>query len=608
MTIGRQAVPRRGQGAGMGRGWALALALLAALLAGCGGGGDATAAADSGSGAGRASVQSTASVAALADAPTDSVDAARLAQQASFGATDELIAEIAARGPAKWVAQQIAMTMTSYPALGDSTLDRWTRTDQNWCDGNFAAGTLANVFCWRDQLTATPVAWAFYRQAITGRDQLRQRMALALSHLFPVSDMEVPGTYGIRQWHQMLRQMAFANYRDLLRQVALSPVMGEFLDNANNSKTDPNENFARELLQLFSLGTCLLNHDGTLKGDACQPTYDNATVRNYAHALTGWTYPAGGRNPWCAGTCSDGSNPRYLLGNMLAVPARHDGAARTLLSGRQLAAGSTPAGALEVVLDSLMRHPNLAPRVARRLIQHFVTSNPSPAYVDAVASAFDTGLHAGIGSGSRGDLAATVAAVLLHAEARDPAAIDQPGYGRLREPMQLWTAAMRALDARSDGVWWNWAYGDEMRERPLSPPSVFGHYQPDTPLGSSGLVGTGFDIEDETTSLQRNVLLQYLNFSVGDDVVQLPAPSVAGAIGTVISHDRWLPQVADAAALVDRFDLLLTSRQLTAEQKAVIVAAVAVITPATQGAGWQNRRLRTAAYLVMMAPQFSIVR
>jgi len=629
-SIQQQRPARQGARAGAHGGrWRGALSIAGMLvlttLAACGGGGDALSTASVGSAdfaiagdtatgatatasVGRATTQSVTTIAGGADSPTTTLDAARLAQQASFGATNALISEIAARGPAKWLAQQMVVGISSHPAMGSSAIDRWTSTTQDWCQGNFAAGTLGFAFCWRDYMTATPIAWSFYKQALTGKDQLRQRVALALTDLMPVSDMEVPGSYGLRDWHQMFRDRAFGNYRDLLREVIFSPVMGEFLNNVNNGKTDPNENFARELLQLFTIGTCQLNHDGSLKGGACQATYDNAMVREYAYALSGWTYPAGGSNAGCWTVCDGWKNPRYLSGKMVSVPAQHDSAAHTLLSGVSLPAGSSPERAVERVLDSVMNHPNMGPFIARRLIQQFVTSNPSAAYVDAVATAFETGTYAGFGYSGRGDLYATIAAVLLHPEARDPAYITKPGYGRLREPVQTWTAVMRALDARSDGIWWNWAFGDDMHQRPLSPPSVFSFYASDTPLAGTGLVAPAFGIEDEVSSLARNDLFQYASLGTADGVLQPVAPGVTGSTGTLVSHDRWLPSVADSAALVDQFDLLLTSGQLTTAQKTPIVAALDAIDSSSYGTAWQARRVRVAAYLVMMTPQFSIVR
>ncbi|WP_085315752.1 DUF1800 domain-containing protein [Derxia lacustris] len=580
-------------GAGPARRWIAALCL---ALAACGGGGG-------GGGNSATPVTGAAAVAAAADRPTTSLDAARLAEQASFGPTESLIAGIAASGPLKWIARQMTLPASSYPQLGSEAIDRWTDKNRSWCQANFSAGT----YCWRDYYTATPVAWQFYRQALGNDDQLRQRVAWALSQWLVASDQEVNGTYGLRHWAQLFRDNAFGNYRDLLRAVALSPVMGEFLNNVNNSKTDPNENFARELLQLFSIGTCVLNHDGSLKDGKCEATYDNATVREYAYALTGWTYPAGGASAWCASLCNGWQNPRWLSGAMVAVPAQHDQTVRTLLSGVTLPASRTPEQALDKVLDSIMAHGNLAPFVARRLIQHLVTGNPSAAYVADVASAFEAGSYQGIGSGTRGDLGATVAAVLLHAEARDTAHLTDRGYGRLREPVQLWTGVMRALDAVSDGLWWASAFGGELDQAIYGAPSVFSYYAPDYIPGGADVTAPAFGIEDANTTLKRLSFINYLSFTKSDPVMPASA-TVAGAIGTALSWSRYADSAGDPAALVDRLDLLLTSRQLNATQKQAIVDAVSVINQSTHGADWPAWRVRAAVFLTLAAPQSSIVR
>ncbi|WP_051378402.1 DUF1800 domain-containing protein [Derxia gummosa] len=564
--------------------------------------------ADTGTSAVRATTQSTSSVAAEASVVTTTLDAVRLANQATFGATVADTNSIRTLGPKKWIARQMLATRSVYPDLGSDVIHKRT-TSADWCTETFAAGSSARNYCWRDYYTATPIAWHFYRQAVSGPDQLRQRVAFALSQWLVVSDVEVFNTYGLRDWHQMLRDRALGNYRTLLREVILSPVMGAYLNNVDNGKTDPNENFARELLQLFSIGTCELNADGTLKGGSCQATYDNAKVREYAYALSGWTYPAGGYNYWCPVKCGTWRNPPYFKGQMVAVPAQHDTSARSLLSGVTVAAGATPEAAVERVLDSIMNHPNVGPFVATRLIRHLVTSNPSPAYVQAVATAFDSGDYQGIGTGMRGDLAATVAAVLLHPEARDAAYIKQPGYGRLREPVQAWTSVMRALDARTDGIWFAWSYGKDLGQSPFSPPSVFSYYEPGTPLVGTSLVAPAMGIENESSTLQRMSLLQFATLGAAANGQMVAAtPTVADSTGTFVSHDRWLPYVADSAALVSKLTLYLTANQLTGTQKAAIVAAIDSITPTTYGSYWQTRRIRVATYLVMMTPQFSIVR
>jgi len=534
-------------------------------------------------------------------------EAARLAQQASFGPTEGLISTIATQGATAWIANQMNAAKSVYPMLGTTGIDQWTNTSSSYCQGTVGYASAALATCFRDNYSVVPLGWQMYRQALAGSDQLRQRMALALSQIVVVNEREVEGLYGHRDYQQMLRDNAFGNYRDVLREVALSPVMGDFLNGVNNDKTDPNENFAREFLQLFTIGTCKLNHDGSLAGGSCQPNYDNTVVRNYAYGLTGWTFPAGGASAWCKPKCSGWQNPRFLRGHMVAVDGHQDTTARTLLGGVQLPAGRTGAAALERILDSVMNHQNIGPFVARRLIEQFVTANPSSAYISTVASAFESGSYAGFGAGTRGDLAATIAAVLLNGEARKVDYIWGAGYGRLREPIQLFTATLRAMEASSDAIWFGWTFGDAMGQDPFNPPSVFNYYAPDYALAGTSQVSPAFGIENESSTLMRIQFLWMINNPWILTGQRLDPSAVSGSWGTSISMSKWLSVASDPAALVDRFNLLMTSNQLTASQRQTVIDAVAAWDPA-QDSDYRLHRVRTAAYLTFLSPQFSVIR
>jgi uncharacterized protein (DUF1800 family) len=463
----------------------------------------------------------------------------------------------------------------------------------------------AGANCWRDWFSTEPLLWDFYRNAINGPDQLRQRVAFALQQIVVVSNLEVSGTYGFRNYHNMLLQNAFGNYRQVLKRVTLSPVMGDFLNNANNDKAAPNENFARELLQLFSIGTCELNADGSLKTGRCVNTYDNAAVRNYAYALTGWTYPAGGRASW--GCWPQGLNCTYYGGDMVGAPAFHDANARTLLQGVSKPAGSNPAAALELVLDSLMNHPNTAPFIGKQLIQFLVSSNPTPAYVQRVSTAFASGrFSAGgisFGTGQRGDLAATVAAVLLDAEARGDAPRAATS-GRLREPVLLMTGALRALNGRSDGAALGWWWGDTFRQHVFRPPSVFNYYPPDYPVAGTALVGPAFGIHNANAALERLNYMTYLLDWGGSQ----PEANVPNAIGTQVVLDAFLRDAPNAATLVDRLSRLAVGAALPEPQRTNVVNAVQYWTSSTDSANWQRQRVRTAAYLVFGSPNYQVQR
>jgi Protein of unknown function (DUF1800) len=463
----------------------------------------------------------------------------------------------------------------------------------------------AGASCWRDWYSTTPLSWDFYRNAVTQPDQLRQRVAFALQQIVVVSSLEVSGTYGHRNYQNALLDNALGNYRNVLKKVALSPVMGDFLNNANNDKAAPNENFARELLQLFSIGTCKLNADGTLESGNCVPTYNNEMVRNYAFALTGWTYPAGGRTTW--GCWPQGTNCQYYGGDMVPVAARHDGTARPLLSGVGKAADTNAAGALDRVLDSLMNHPNMAPFIGKQLIQFLVSSNPSPAYVRRVANAFASGSFAAdgrtFGAGQRGDLAATVAAVLLDAEARGDS-LASANAGRLRDPAQHFTAALRAFSGSTDGDALTYYWGDTMRQHVFRAPSVFNFYAPDYPVPGTSLVGPAFGIHNANTALERLNFLVYLFDWKGSNA----EPGVPNAVGTKIKVDAFLGDAPDATKLVDRISNLALGAPLPSAQRAAVIRAVEAWTSQSDPQAWQVQRVSTAAYLIFGSPNFQIQR
>jgi uncharacterized protein (DUF1800 family) len=576
--------------------WRLAAAFsMVAALAACGGGGGGGSAPP----AAGSPPPTSGSPPPPASAALSERSAVRLATQASFGANDALVAEIRQQGAAPWVAGQIALRESRYTSGRGDEIDKNT-SDTPFCDQPKYEGET----CWRDWASSQPLLWDFYRNAVDGRDQLRQRVAFALQQIVVVNDMEVSGTYGFRYHFNTLLDNALGNYRDVLKKTALSPVMGSFLDNANNDKAAPNENFARELLQLFAIGTCKLNRDGALTGGRCQPTYDNQTVREYAYALTGWTYPAGGATPW--GCWPQGANCPYYGGDMLPLPTYHDSARRTLLGGVVVPAGSTPEAALDKVLDSLMAHPNIAPFVGRQLIRHLVTSNPSPAYVQRVANAFMLGVHSKdgqrFGAGRAGDLAATVAAVLLDDEARN----DSPPaeFGRLREPVQMFTSVLRALNGRTDGDALAWWWGGALRQHVFRPPSVFNFYAPDYPLpGREGMVGPAFGIHNADAALERLNFLTYVLMWDGSE----PSKDVPAAIGTRVDLKAFDADVDDPARLVDRLSMLAMGNKLPANARSAVIQAVESFN-AKSSDKWRAERVKQAAYLVFAAPQFQVQR
>ncbi|HSI60068.1 MAG TPA: DUF1800 family protein [Ideonella sp.] len=510
------------------------------------------------------------------------------------------MAQIQSTGTAAWVRSQMALSNSRYSLGGGDAVHKST-VGGNFCET--PASGLSVDECWRLWFSAQPLAWDFYRNAFQQPDQLRQRVAYALQQIVVVSELEVSGTYGFRNYYNMLLDSAFGNYRQLLKQVALSPLMGAYLNNANNDKAAPNENFAREFLQLFSIGTCALNADGSLRGGNCIATYDNQTVRNYAFALTGWTYPSGGATPW--GCPPGGSHCTYYGGDMVPVASRHDQTQRALLSGVGVPAGSSAPQALELVLDSVMAHPNMPPFVARQLIRHLVSSNPSAGYVQRVAQAFIDGRYAeagaSFGAGQRGDLAATVAAVLLDSEARTES--PARSAGKLREPTLLMTGVLRALNGRSDGEALIWL-GRGLQQHLFRPPSVFNDYPSNYPLPGTSLSGPTFAIHNTNSALAR---LNFLTFVVNWGGSE-PTSGVPGAFGTHADLKTFEADAADPAKLVDRLSLLALGKPLPATIRAEFIAAVGANIAQTDAQGWPAARVRQAALLVFASPDYQVQR
>lgn len=576
--------------------WRASLILgLAALLSACGGGSGGGASTATAGGAapaasGAASAAPAASAASAASVSTR--DAVRLADQASFGPTEALVADIQAQGTAGWINSQLGLNASRYTSGNGPEVNQYTGS------GNFCDGKGSN--CWRDWSSTEPLVWDFYRNALTQPDQLRQRVAFALQQIVVVSNLSVSGTYGFRLYYNNLLANAFGNYRDVLKSVVLSPIMGDYLNNANNDKAAPNENFARELLQLFSIGTCALNQDGSLQGGACVATYTNDIVRNYAYAMTGWTYPAGGATPW--GCWPAGMNCPFYAGPMVPVASYHDSAARALLSNITIPAGTAAAPALESVLDSLMAHPNMGPFIGQQLIQHLVGSNPSPAYVARVAAAFNAGSFGGVGSGVKGDLAATVSAVLLDPEARGDTVARNAG--KLREPALMFTGVLRGLNGKTDGDALTWWWGDDLSEHVFRPPSVFNFFSPSYPVPGTNLLGPEFGIHGASAALDR---LNYLTYLL-DWGGSTPNTTVPNATGTAVDLSAFVSDAVDPGKLVDRLSNLALGQTLAQAPRDQVIAAVSWFTAQNDANNWQTDRVKAAAYLIYASPNYQVQR
>jgi uncharacterized protein (DUF1800 family) len=447
---------------------------------------------------------------------------------------------------------------------------------------------------------------AWWKIVVTGPDQLRQRVAFALSEILVASDLN--GTIG--QWQEgaanyydIFVNGAFGNFRDVLEQVSLNPIMGIYLSSLRNAKaangTTPDENYAREVMQLFTIGLNELNPDGTLRLDPNGqpiPTYTQDTIVQTAKVFTGWAFANTTPNATAnanlfRGTAAQGE--QYLLPMML-WPAFHDDTEKTIVGGRVLPAGQGGLKDLKDTLDALFNHPNTGPFIARQLIQRLVTSNPSPGYVYRVSQAF-----ANNGAGVRGDLGAVVRAILLDYEARSPAVASTATFGKLKEPLLRGTALFRAFDAKSNsGRFYIPNAEGNLAQASLRAPTVFNFFEPNFVLpgavASAGLYAPEYQIMTDTTAItQPNFYYTYVASTRSTNPAdQTPLPV----------FDPLIPVAANPTQLVDTLNLLFASGSISSGASAKIVNAVTTMpngTPALE-------KVRMAVYLTLTSPAAAV--
>ena len=327
---------------------------------------------------------------------------------------------------------------------------------------------------------AGPVQAAFFQNAVDNQDQLRQRVAFILSQIWVVSQQSgVTPAYAYPPYWRLFRDNAFANYKDVIKAVTLSPAMGRYLNMANNNKassangTVPNENYGRELMQLFTLGLNQLNPDGSLALDAnsnIKVTYTQTDVTGMSLALTGWTYPT------APGAKAKNNNPAYYDGAMFSVDAEHDKTAKTIFGNVTIPAGQTAEQDLDAVIAALMAQPTMAPFISEQLIQHMVTSNPSPGYITRVSTVWTND-----GYGVVGNLQAVITAILTDPEARagdDPTTTLSPTFGHMREPILFMTDVLRGLNSTVGATSTISNDATNMGEDLFNAGSVFSYFSP----------------------------------------------------------------------------------------------------------------------------------
>ncbi|WP_217900194.1 DUF1800 domain-containing protein [Noviherbaspirillum humi] len=563
----------------------LLAALAGALLAGCGG--------QSGSPETPAALPAEPPASQFAaTASITQASAARFLGQATFGPTSTDISAVIWRGYDGWLTWQMQKPASSLTAVM-----------------NQAAATLQPPAT----LAQNQFFEAFWQKAVTADDQLRQRVAYALSQIFVVSMVDVQAggmPRGMAGYHDMLANNAFGNFRALLQNVALHPVMGVYLNALHNEKESgqrvPDQNFAREIMQLFSIGLVQLNQDGTPKlvNGAPVETYGDADIVGLSRVFTGWSWagPDQTANRFY-GYSSPTPDPDRDIKPMQMYPQFHSTLDKSFL-GVTIPGGGSGLSDLKIALDTLFNHPNVGPFIGRQLIQRLVTSNPSPAYVARVAAAF-----ADNGSGVRGDMKAVIKAVLLDPEARSD--VPTADGGKLREPVLRLAHWMRSFNAKSASGRFLMTTTDDpvytLGQSPLRSPSVFNFYRPgytppNTAIAAAGLVAPEFQITGETS------VVGYLNLI--RDVIQ----NGAGTNRDIkADYGAEIALAATPDKLVERINLLLTGGQMSADLKSRIVKSIsslAIPSPTGSNDAAINSaslsRVQAAIFLTMASPEYLI--
>lgn len=575
---------------GLGRA-ALAMALAAALVA-CGGNKDEEEGGSSN------------------PMPASRSEAARFLTQATFGPTSAEVDRVMSLGYGAWIDAEFAKPQVSHRAM-------WESLD--------AAVKAANA---SSTIGQDGVLHSFWKQAIAGDDQLRQRVAYALSQILVISMQDATvgdNPRAVAAWLDMLGEKGLGNYRDLLEGVSRHPLMGAYLTHLRNRKADtrtgrvPDENYAREVMQLFAIGLYELESDGSVRSSSGVPieTYTPADIAGLAKVFTGWSWACPDwpeNNCFNNGSLNGVSDPDRWFKPMLGYPQYHAPEEKTFLSAT-IAPQTTsdPQASLNVALDTLFNHPNVGPFIGKQLIQRLVTSNPSPQYVAAVAAKF-----ANNGAGVRGDMKAVIKAVLLHPEARTVSTTS----GKVREPVLKLSAYMRAFGYTSDTG--NYKVGNtdnagtQLGQTPMRAPSVFNFYRPGfVPPGSqaaaANLVAPEMQLAQETSAAGY---VNYMRDNITSGVGQFNGTVNGVALNRRDLRPDYTGELAvadNAATLVDRMNEKLMYGTMPDAMKSTIVTAVETIAiPAPTGSNQgtidtaRRNRVNAAIFLTVVSPEYQV--
>jgi uncharacterized protein (DUF1800 family) len=528
-------------------------------------------------------------------------DRIRFLEQAGFGPSTIADQRLRRIGLRTWLAEQFDAPYPTYPY---PNIAQMATTPPSTCM------LTTNPTCYRDHYTMIPLQKWFFTEAFYGNAPLRHRMSWVLGQILVTSGVSIQQSSHAIAYHKILSENAFGNYRELLSDVTLSPTMGQYLDMARSTKTNPNENYPREILQLFSIGLVMLNQDGTPQLDPqgqAIPTYSQDNINEFSKVFTGWTF--------CNFTCPNSANGIINYKDpMILVPANHDLGPKTLLNypGAQdttiaactdcttdAAINAYAQDSLNRALNNIFNHPNVGPFLGKLLIQHLVTSDPSPAYISRVAAVFNDN-----GAGTRGDMKSVIRAILLDPEARGNIKT-APRYGKLREPVQLITNLGRIFPARdysgeniSDGALAG--HVAPLGQDPFNSPTVFNYFSPDFIVPGTTVLAPEFELLNTANAAKRTNLIHTFVFE------GLPANATDSLRGSSLDVSEYVPAAqADATGnqLLDLLNARMMHGAMVQAQKDAILSAVQAV-PSSNPVF----RVRTAVYLIATSSQYQIQR
>lgn len=563
-------------------------------------------------------------------------DRMRFLEQATFGPSPALDHRVRRIGLRTWLAEQLT---AQYPSVNNPYPNFPLRSDNpedtiTGC-GMFPDGSPEEQLCIRDHYGQYQTSTWFFREGYYGEPQLRHRVAWALGQIWVTSAIDIQQGRHMVEYHKVLSNNAFGNYRNLMKEMTLNPAMGEYLSMRLSTRNNPNENYAREIMQLFTIGLFLLNQDGTLKLDGQGqpiPTYDQNGVNNLTKVFTGWNLCNNAANPLCDSFVAGTQN--YIDPMILVNRNNHDLTAKTLLSWPAdpnfppnntnipactgctgTAIDAYAALSMDQALDNMYAHPNVAPFVCRTLIQHLVTSDPTPAYVERVATVFNANRT------NPTQMKEVVRAILLDPEARGDVKTD-PFYGKLREPVLFATNFLRAFGVRSaDGAGLSEGYiamagagangrgeFNGMAQVPFFAPTVFNYFPPDYVVPGTTMNGPEFAILTTGTSIQRTNFINRFTYTA----IPIPVAPPNAPNGTSVDFSDLQALVAQdttGGLLLDELNHRMLHNTMTPEMKNTIMTAIAAVNLSNPPTNEQLlNRTRAGIYLVATSSQYQVQR